>query len=106
MKQTTKTLAGVGVLVLAAAAIGGGALWTKKDEAEKTEAKEKSEKLFEFDKAKVKSLKLEKDGKLTAALEKGDKGWKIAQPIEAEGDDNAVDSLLTALTGLKQKKDL
>ena len=106
MKQTTKTLAGLGVLVLVAAAIGGAALWTKKDEAEKTEAKEKSEKLFDFDKAKVKSLKLEKEGKLTAALEKGDKGWKLVQPIEAEGDDNQIDSLLTSLTGLKQKKDL
>src|SRR5205814_10319007 len=93
-------------VLVVAGGIGGLALWTRKDEAKKTEEKEKSEKLFDFDKSKVKSLRLEKDGKLTAALVKDDKGWKLAEPVQAEGDDSAVDSLLTSLSGLKQKKDL
>ena len=106
MKQTTKTLLGLLVLLVLAGAIGGVALWAGKDEAAKAEAKEKSEKLFDFDKAHVKTLRLEKDGKLVAALSKGDKGWKIDEPVKAEADDSAVDSLLGSLSGLKQKKDL
>ena len=50
MKQTTKTLLGLLVLLLVAGAIGGAALWTGKDEQKKAEAKEKGEKLlFESD---------------------------------------------------------
>ena len=106
MKQTTKTLLGLLVLLLVAGAIGGAALWTGKDEQEKAEAKEKSEKLFDFDKAQVKELRLSKEGQLVARLEKGDKGWKLAEPVQADGDDTAVDSLLGTLSALKQKKEL
>jgi hypothetical protein len=106
MKQTTKTLLGLLALLIVAGAVGGAAIWAGKDEEKKAEAKEKSEKLFDFDKAHAKSLRLEKEGKLVAALAKDDKGWKIAQPVQAEGDDQAVDGVLTSLTGLKQKKDL
>jgi len=106
MKQTTKTLLGLVVLLVVAGAIGGAALWSGKDEEKKAEAKEKSEKLFEFDKAKVKELRLSKDGQVAARLTKSDKGWKMAQPVQSDGDDTAVDNLLAVLTGLKQKKDL
>jgi len=106
MKQTTKTLVGLLALVIAAGAVGGLAFWANKDETAKTEAKEKSEKLFDFDKAHAKELRIEKDGKLSVALAKGDKGWKLLQPVQAEADDSAVDSLLGTLSGLKQKKDL
>ena len=106
MKQTTKTLLGLLALIAIAGAIGGVALWAGKDEEKKAAAKEKAEKLFDFDKAQVKSLRLEKEGKLVAALQKDDKSWKITEPVQAEGDDTAVDSLLSSLSGLKQKKDL
>ena len=106
MKQTTKTLLGLIVLLLVAGAIGGAALWTGKDEQKKVEAKEKSEKLFDFDKSQVKELRLSKEGQLVARMEKGDKGWKLAEPVQADGDDTAVDSLLGTLSTLKQKKDL
>lgn len=106
MKQTTKTLLGLVVLLLVAGAIGGAALWTGKDEQKKAEAKEKSEKLFDFDKSQVKELRLSKEGQLVARMEKGDKGWKLAEPVQADGDDTAVDSLLGTLSTLKQKKDL
>lgn len=106
MKQTTKTLVGLLVLLLVAGAIGGAALWTGKDEKKKAEAKEKSEKLFDFDKARAKELRLAKDGQLVARLEKGVKGWKLLEPLRSDGDDSAVDLVLVALTNLKQKKDL
>src|SRR5207253_10847661 len=62
--------------------------------------------LFGFDKAHVTELRLSKEGQLAMRLTKGDKAWKLVQPVEAEGDDSAVDSLLTSLSALKQKKDL
>ena len=105
MKQTTKTLIGLLALVTVAGAIVGAALWAGKDEQKKAEQKEKSEKLFDFDKAKVKTLRLEKDGKLVAALSK-DGAWKITEPLQAEGDEQAVNNLLDQLGTLKQRKDL
>jgi len=106
VSQIKKSLLGLLALLVVAGAVGGIALWTQKDEAAKTEAKEKSEKLFDFDKAHARSLRLEKDGKLVAALAKDEKGWKLEQPIKAEADDSAVDSLLSSMSSLKQKKDL
>ena len=106
MKQTTKTLLGLLVLLAVAGGVAAIAAWAGKDEEKKAEAKEKSEKLFDFDKAQVKSLRLEKDGKLVAALVKDDKGWKIEEPVKVEADDSAADGLVSALTNLKQKKDL
>jgi len=106
MKQTTKTLVGLLVLLLVAGAIGGAALWTGKDEEKKAEAKEKSEKLFDFDKAHAKELRLSKDGQLVVRLEKGEKSWRLVQPVKADADDTAVDSLLGTLASVKQRKDL
>ena len=71
MKQTTKTLLGLLVLLVVAGAIGGAAWWANKDEAKQTEAKEKSEKLLDFDKAHAKELRIEKGGKVAVALAKG-----------------------------------
>ena len=105
MKQTTKTLVGLLALVLVAGAVGGIAFWANKDEAQKTEAKEKSEKLFDFDKAHAKEIRIEKDGKVAVQLVK-DGAWKLTQPVQAEADDGSVDALLNTITGLKQKKDL
>src|SRR5207245_2760494 len=106
MKQTTKTLVGLLALLLVAGGIAGVALWAGKDEQKKAEAKEKSEKLFDFDKAHAHELRLSKDGRPVARLVKGEKSWKLVQPVEAEADDTTVDSLLSSLSGLKQKKDL
>lgn len=106
MKQTTKTLLGLLVLLVVAGGVGGVALWTGKDEQKKAEAKEKSEKLFDFDKAHAKELRLSRDGQVVAHLTKGEKGWKLDAPVQADGDDTAVDSLLSSLSGLKQKKEL
>src|SRR2546426_1029949 len=105
MKQTTKTLFGLLALIVVAAAIGGAALWAGKDEAKKAEQKEKSEKLFDFEKSKVKALRIEKDGKTVAALTH-ETSWKIVEPLQTDADEPAVETMLDQLTGLKQKKDL
>ena len=106
MKQTTKTLLGLLVLLVVAGAVGGVALWTGKEEAKKAEAKEKGEKLFDFDKAHVKMVRLTKAGQLVVQIEKGDKGWQLTKPVQADADDAIVDPMLTSLSTLKQKKEL
>ncbi len=106
MKQTTKTLLGLLVMLVVAGAIGGAVLWTSKDEQKKTEAKDKTEKLFDFDKAQAKEIKLSRDGQVAVRLTRAEKGWKMTQPVQTGGDETAIDTLLTALAGLKQKKDL
>lgn len=106
MKQTTKALLGLVVLLAVAGVVGGAALWTGKDEAKKTEAREKEEKFFDFDKAHVKVLRLTRAGQPMVQVEKGDKGWQLTQPVQAKADDAIVDPLLTSLATLKQKKQL
>src|SRR3954452_24753929 len=106
MKQTTRTLSGLVALLVVAGGIGGVALWTGKDEAKKAEVKEKGEKLFDFDKAHARMLRLTKGGQLVAQVEKGDKGWQLTKPVQAAADDAIVEPLLTALSNLKEKKAL
>jgi uncharacterized protein DUF4340 len=106
MKQTTRTLLGLAVLVVVAGGIGGAALWTGKQEAKKAEVKEKGEKLFDFDKAQVKMVRVIKGGQLVVQVEKGDKGWQLTQPVQARGDDAMIEPFLAALSTLKEKKSL
>ena len=108
MKQTEKSLLTMLALVAVALAIGAAALWAGRDEEQKAEQKAKVEKVFDFDRARVRGLRVEKAGKLVAALSRpdGTAGWDIAEPVKAEADDVAVNALLDALSALKQKKDL
>src|SRR5207248_3493367 len=72
MKQTTKTLVGLLVLLLVAGGIASVALWAGKDAQKKAEAKEKSEKLFDFDKSfGIEQPKLEVAVKLDDGKEQG-----------------------------------
>jgi len=94
MKQTTKTLLGLVVLLCWLAHRRRCAL-DGQGRAKKAEAKEKSEKLFDFDKSQVKELRLSKDGQLVARLEKGDlEGWKLAEPVQRTATTPPFDSLL------------
>ena len=106
MKQTTRSLVGLLVLLVVGGAVAVAAAWTGRDEEQKAEQKEKSEKLFEFDQAKAVSLRLEKDGKLVAQAVREEKGWKLTEPGPGEADAQAINGLLGQLATLKQKKDL
>ncbi|MFL5310972.1 MAG: DUF4340 domain-containing protein [Myxococcales bacterium] len=109
MKQTTRSLfTTLGVLV-AAAAIGGAALWVTRDTEKKAQQKEKSAKLFEgLDKGKVRQVKLVRDGKLVALVSRADAAapWKIAQPVAADADASTVDALVSGVADFKQKSEL
>lgn len=74
-------------------------------EAEKTQEakKEADEKLFSFDREKVKKLVVVGKGE-TTSLEKVGDTWKIAAPIAADADKFAVDGVLGSFTQAKLKK--
>jgi hypothetical protein len=109
MKQTTRSLVTTLVVLAVAGAIGGAALWVTRDTEKKAEQKEKSAKLFDgFDKAKVRKIKLLRDGKLVATLTRADASaqWKVSDPIASDADGTTVDAMLNGLADFKQKSDL
>jgi uncharacterized protein DUF4340 len=109
MKQTTKSLVTTLVVLAVAAGIGGAALWVTRDTEKKAEQKEKSARLFEgLDKAKVRQLKLVRDGKLVAVATRADgaASWKIAEPITGDADASAVDAVVSGVADFKQKSEL
>jgi Domain of unknown function (DUF4340) len=109
MKQTTRSLLTTLVVLAVAFAIGGAALWVTRDTEKKTQQKEKSAKLFDgLEKAKVRNVKLLRDGKLVAAIARADASapWKIAEPIATDADSGTVDAILNAFAEFKQKSDL
>lgn len=73
----------------------------KREEAEKQQ-KEQREKLFEFDKAKVKSLSVFAKGQTTELVKEGEV-WKITSPIKTDADKVTVDSILDRVANLKHK---
>ena len=109
MKQTTKSLVTTLGVLAAAAAIGGAAVWVTRDAEKKTEQKEKSAKLFDgLDKAKVRQVRLVRDGKVVAVVTRGDASaaWKIAEPVAADADASTVDALVSGVADFKQKSEL
>jgi hypothetical protein len=108
MKQTTRTLVTALAFLCAAGAVGLGALWVNKDEAKKVELNEKSSKLFEIDRAKVRGLRLLKAGELVAEVKRADANapWTIAQPSQlasAEADEATVSGMIDKLDSIRQK---
>ena len=109
MKQTTRSLLTTLVVLAVAGAIGGAALWVTRDTEKKTQQKEKSAKLFDgLDRTKVRKVKLLRHGKVVAAMVRPDAStpWKIAEPIAADADQGAVDSMVSSFAEFKQKSDL
>lgn len=108
MKQTQKSLLGAAVLFAVLIAVGSAALWVKKDDLDKEEAKEKEAKPFSFDKEKATLLRLEKAGQLLAeaSREGSGKPWRIVRPVQTDADQQAVTALIDRLSELKQRKDL
>ena len=108
MKQKQRSLLGAAVLFAVLVAVGSAALWVKKDDLDKEEAREKESRPFAFDKEKVAILRLEKAGQLVveAAREGSGEPWKLVRPIQTDADQQAVTALIERLSELKQKKDL
>jgi hypothetical protein len=108
MKQTTKTLVSLGGFIVLALVLATAAAWVGRDEEQKTQAKEKSAKLFELDKAKVRELELKKGGVLLAHLkrESATAPWKLTAPVQTEAEDSAAAAIVDKLESLKQKTEV
>jgi hypothetical protein len=108
VKQTQKSMLGALLLLLVAGGVVSVALWVNRDAQREEEKKEKEAKLFSFDKARVRRVRLEKAGKLVAeAVREGEgKPWALAQPVQADADQGNLDAIVAKLLELKQKKDL
>ena len=108
MKQITKSLLTMGGIAAVALAIAFAAAWVGRDEEQKQEAKEKSEKLFEFDKTTARELKLSKAGALIAEFKRADEksAWALSAPVATPADEAAVGAILDKLSTLKQKSEV
>lgn len=108
MKQTTKTLVSLGGFIALALGLATAAAWVGRDEERKAEAKDKSARLFEVDKAKVRELDLQKAGVLVAHLkrESATAPWKVTAPVQTEAEDSAAAAIVDKLESLKQKTEL
>src|SRR4051812_40957446 len=108
MKQTTRSLVTTLALLVVAAGIAGAALWANRSSQKETQQKETAAKLFAVEAAKVRSVRLVRDGKLVAVATRADDKapWKIVEPVQTEADTSIVDGMATGLADLKQKSDL
>jgi hypothetical protein len=107
MKQTTRSLVTVLGLVIVAVGIAFAAAWAGRDEERKSEAKEKHDKFFDFDKDRVVAISLAKPGFIVEAERKDAKSpWRIVLPQPAAADQAAVNRVLDSFSILKEKKDL
>jgi len=106
MKQTTKTLLGPARDAGRRRRHRRRGPLDQQGRAEEDRGEGQDEKLFDFDKAQAKEIKLSRDGQVAVRLTRAEKGWKMTQPVADRRRRTAIDTLLTALAGLKQKKDL
>ena len=107
MKQTTRSLVKVLALVGVALAIAFAAAWAGRDEERKSEAKEKHDKFFDFDKSRVVVISIAKPGFIVEAERKDAKSpWHITLPHPAAADQAVVNRILESFSILKEKKDL
>jgi Domain of unknown function (DUF4340) len=108
MKQTTRSLVTTLALLVVAAGIGGAALWANRSAEKETQKKENAAKIFDVDAAKVRSVRLTREGKLVAVATRADEKaqWKIVEPVQADTEATVVDSVVTGVADLRQKSDL
>lgn len=103
MSKQTRSL--VATLVVAAA--GGAIVWagyfaTKASDDERKKQTESQAKAFEFEKDQVTKVALTAQGD-TVAIEKRDGAWHVTAPVQARADAAAVESLVSAVHGLKAR---
>jgi len=97
-------------LFLILAGLGGFVYWTEiRGKEAREEAETKKDRVFDFKEEDVEKAEI-----LTSATEEaaislvrdGDKGWKIASPLQTEADKYAVDGFLSSLMYLTAQRDV
>src|SRR5262245_16983119 len=103
MTQARKSLVTMLGLLVASGAVAAYAYFGayKADEAQKKQD-EQNAKIFDFDKAKVKSVSLNTK-KATSKIDRTEDGWKFVAPVEARADKSAVDAIVDKLFDLSAK---
>ncbi len=94
---------GLLIAVVVLAALGGGVFWSNKakEKAEKEPAKDAPPKILTIPDDQFKAIRLQKAGADATVLEKSDAGkWKITAPKPLDADQDAVGSVVTALSSV------
>ena len=109
MKQTSKSLLTTLGFLVVAGAIAGAAFWVRTDVTKEETKKEKAAKVFDgLDRAKVREIRVTKEGRLFAAAARPDDKatWKLVEPIKADADSTQIDAMVTGVADLKQKSEI
>ncbi len=89
------------VAVALVAGLGAYIYFVDSKKPASSETEKKKEKVFTFDKSKVKEITLApKDGEAVTVVKDG-QGWKLTSPLAAPADGSAVDGLVSGFDGLE-----
>jgi Domain of unknown function (DUF4340) len=89
------------VAIALVAGLGAYIYFVDSKKPSSSEAEKKKEKVFTFDKSKVKEISLApKDGEALTVVKDG-QGWKLTAPLAAPADASAVDGLVSGLDSLE-----
>lgn len=94
------------ILLVVALAIGGYAYFveSKKDLSESSETATKREKVWTLDSTKVEELEIKSTGGDVTKLKKNGSTWQIVSPEPGEADQDAVSTVLSAMSSLESTK--
>jgi hypothetical protein len=94
------------LLVLVAAAFGAYVYFVEsKKPAPTGDDSKPKEKVFHFDKAKVKEVALNSGGEAIKLVKEGE-AWKMQAPMSVGADASAVDAIVTSLSGLEMDEEV
>jgi hypothetical protein len=103
MKARARTAAAAGLLLVVALAVGAVAYWgVHLRGREEREAEARSKKVLAFDPAKVREVRVVRDGAEVRVVRDGGR-WRIEAPLRTDADAATVDRLLAALSALERR---
>jgi hypothetical protein len=105
MRARARNAAGSLVLLaLAAGAVAWAVLGVDRRAEREQAAKERSERIFAFEAKDVRELLVSAKGETTRLVREGD-GWRLVEPIAADADGFAADSMAEKLAALRRKRE-
>lgn len=106
MKARTRTaVAAVALLGLAALALLLARYGVERPAEREKKAKEAEEKIFAFDPAQVKAVRVEARGS-EVRLERAGEGWRVVAPVQTQADRAAADGLVSKMADLRRRSSI
>jgi hypothetical protein len=106
VNQIQRSLISTGVFVAVAGGVAALAVWDKKSRLAEDDRKEQDKKAFsDIKNEDVETLEIVHQG-ARVSLRKEGVDWRITEPMATAGDDGAIASVISAVTGLEIKKRL